>query len=305
LTAWRILGPVEVTAGGRVLGVQRPQQRAVLALLLLHAGHVVSARQIESALWAGTAPQSARTQVQVCVSRIRAALRDGGLADALTSHAGGYRLTPGAGELDLAEFGALVRAAQADADAGRHACAVPALRAALALWRGPALAGASGDFVEATAAALDEQRLTAYEQLAGVELALGRPDAVMRALGPLAGAHPLRERLVAQLMLALAGCGQQSQALRLFAQTRSLLAERLGLEPGADLAAAQLRVLRQQVVGPVAATAPTPPAPPARPAPPAPPAPPAQSAQSARSVVPAQLPTDVTGFTGREAAQAF
>ena len=288
MVRWRVLGPVEVTVDGRMLDIRRPQQRAVLALLLLDAGHVVSARRIESALWADTPPASSRTQVQVCVSRIRAVLRDHGLGDALTSEAGGYRLVPGDGRLDLAEFVASVRQAGLAAADGWHASAADTLRAGLALWRGPALTGASGAFVDAAAAALGEQWLSAYEQLADAELALGRHDSVVRTLGPLANAHPLRERLIGQLMLAMAGCGRQSQALRLFAGTRARLTDELGLEPGADLAAAHLRVLRRQVSTPAPASVPSivPPAVPS----------------FAPSFVPAQLPADVAGFTGRHAA---
>ncbi|HEY0637024.1 MAG TPA: winged helix-turn-helix domain-containing protein, partial [Pseudonocardiaceae bacterium] len=109
---WRVLGPVEVTVDGRALDIRRPQQRAVLALLLLDADRVVPVRRIESALWPEP-PAGARTQVQVCVSRIRAVLRGAGLAGSLVSHPGGYRLTPGAGRLDLGEFVAAVRRARA------------------------------------------------------------------------------------------------------------------------------------------------------------------------------------------------
>ncbi|MBM0276060.1 AfsR/SARP family transcriptional regulator, partial [Micromonospora tarensis] len=90
---WSLLGPVQVTAGGRVLPIDRPQQRAVLALLLLNADRLVPLGQLVAALWANDPPASARTQVQVCVSRIRAALREAGATDVLTTQGGGYRLT--------------------------------------------------------------------------------------------------------------------------------------------------------------------------------------------------------------------
>jgi DNA-binding SARP family transcriptional activator len=243
---WRVLGPVEVIAGGRTLDIRRPQQRAVLALLLLDADRVVPAARLVAALWGDAPPASARTQVQVCVSRIRATLRGAGLAGALSSRAGGYLLAPGPGELDLARFEALV---------GRAAGAPPeeasaALRAALALWRGPALTGAAGAYVEPAAAALAERRLLAYEQLADAELALGRAPGLVPTLRALVNADPLRERLVGRLMLALAGSGEQGEALRLFTRTRDRLADELGIEPTAELADIQVRVLRQRVSPP-------------------------------------------------------
>ncbi|MEU0551644.1 BTAD domain-containing putative transcriptional regulator [Micromonospora sp. NPDC005979] len=274
---WSVLGPVQVTAGGRVLPIDRPQQRAVLALLLLNADRLVPLGQVVSALWADDPPASARTQVQVCVSRIRAALREAGAADLLTTQSGGYRLTVGGTELDLTEFTVAVERARVEETAGRRAEAARLLRDGLALWRGPALAGAAGAFVDAAAAGLDEQRLLAYERLAAVELGLGRYAATAQTLRPLVVEHPLREPLVAGYLLALAGCGQQAAALRLYAETRRRLVDELGVEPGPELSEAHLRVLRGQTR--------------AEPAPPGPVVPP-----------PAQLPGDPAWFTGRAAA---
>ncbi|WFE39284.1 BTAD domain-containing putative transcriptional regulator [Micromonospora sp. WMMD998] len=274
---WSLLGPVQVTAGGRVLPIDRPQQRAVLALLLLNADRLVPLGQFVSALWADEPPASARTQVQVCVSRIRAALREAGAADLLTTQGGGYRLTVRGTELDLAEFSGAVERAGAEEAAGRRAEAARLLRDGLAVWRGPALAGAAGAFVDAAAAGLEEQRLLAYERLAAVELGLGRFAATARTLRPLVTEHPLREPLVAGYLLALAGCGQRAAALRLYAATRRHLVDELGVEPGPELSGAHLRVLRERT--------------PAEPAPAEPAGPP-----------PAQLPGDPAWFTGRTAA---
>ncbi|MFG1886192.1 BTAD domain-containing putative transcriptional regulator [Micromonospora sp. NPDC049102] len=274
---WSLLGLVQVTAGGRVLPIDRPQQRAVLGLLLLNADRLVSLGQIVAALWADDPPASARTQVQVCVSRIRSALREAGAADLLTTQGGGYRLAVRVTDLDLAEFTAAVERARAEEAAGRGAEAARLLRDGLALWRGPALAGATGAFVDAAAAGLDEQRLLAYERLAAVELGLGRFAATARTLRPLVAEHPLREPLVAGYLLALAGCGQQAAALRLYADTRRHLVDELGVEPGPELSGAHLRVLRGQTP-----TEPSPAKPGGRP--------------------PAQLPSAPAWFTGRAAA---
>ncbi|MGK5440281.1 AfsR/SARP family transcriptional regulator [Micromonospora sp. URMC 105] len=291
---WSLLGPVQITADGRVLAVDRPQQRAVLALLLLNADRLVSAAHLAAALWADEPPASARTQVQVCVSRIRAVLRAEGGGDLLVSQAGGYRLRVPGSELDLTEFVAAVEQARVEETAGRPAEAARLLRRGLALWRGPALAGAVGAFVETAAAGLEEQRLVAYERLAAVELTLGRCAAVADLLRPLVEDHPLREPLVANRLLALAGCGQQAAALRLYAETRQRLVDELGVEPGAELAEAHLRVLRGQlppVVPPDEDADPEP----DRPAAAERPAPPAAGAR------PAQLPADLAVFTGRSA----
>jgi len=121
------------------------------------------------------------------------------------------------------------------------------LRAGLGLWRGRALTGAVGAFVPAAASALEEQRLAAVEALNGAELALGRHGPVAERLRVLVNEHPLRERLAAHLMLALAGSGRQVEALKVYQRVRERLLHQLGMEPGAELAEAQLRVLRQTI----------------------------------------------------------
>lgn len=285
---WRILGPVEVVWQGRALEIKRPQHRAVLAYLLLNAGHVVGVDQLVEAIWAQAAPAGAHRQVRVRVSQLRAVLRPAGLAGALASAAGGYLLSVAAGEFDAAAFTARLDRARAASAGGRRAEAAGHLRAGLQLWRGPALAGAAGSFVDVAALRLQEQWLTAHEQLADAELALGRYDAVVETLRPIVDAHPLRERLVGQLMLGLAGCGRQADALSLFGHIRAELAEQLGVEPAAELSAAHLRVLRHQL---------------SESAPPAPSAT-ASSARSTTPTAPAGLPSDRAGFVGREAELA-
>ncbi|MEV7231903.1 BTAD domain-containing putative transcriptional regulator [Polymorphospora sp. NPDC051019] len=289
---WRILGPVEADIDGKVLDFRRPQQRAVLALLLLDAGRVVSPEQLINALWTGEPPRSSRTQVQVCVSRIRAALRGAGLTDVLLTQAGGYRLVVGPDELDLAVFTGAVAQARTAVAAGQPATAAELLGTGLALWRGPALAGAAGAFVESAAARLDEQRLSAYEQLATAELTLGRHADVIEVLRPVVDAHPLRESLISRYLLALAGAGQRARALEVYAETRRRLVEELGVEPAAELAAAHLRVLRHDMPDPEPEPQPGP-----RPAS----VPPPDAVPIPAAPVPAQLPTDVPGFTGRQA----
>jgi DNA-binding SARP family transcriptional activator len=228
--------------------MQRPQHSAVLAYLLLNANLVVSTDQLVEALWGGPPPVTARTRIHACVSQIRRSLRGAGADDGLLiSRPGGYRLVVGDSELDVVEFTELVARARTAVSAGQPTAAAVLLGEAVALWRGTALTGAAGAFVGAAAAALQEQRLTAIEELSEAELALGRHAELVAKLRPLADAHPLRERLVGQLMLALAGSGQQAEALRVYAVVRSRLAGQLGVDPGPGLAAAHARVLRQQV----------------------------------------------------------
>jgi DNA-binding SARP family transcriptional activator/tetratricopeptide (TPR) repeat protein len=279
---WRILGPVEVAARDEPMPLPRPQQRSVLAYLLLNANHVVSTGRLVEALWGPAPPASARVQVQSCISQIRRALRAEGADNVLTSLAGGYRLSVADGELDLAVFTDYVARARAAA-ASDPTGAAELARAGLAEWRGAPLAGAVGAFVEATAASLREQRISAFEELIDLELALGRHGAVVAELRAAVEANPFHERLAAQLMLALAGCGQQTEALRVYRDVRARLAEELGVEPAAEVAAAHLRVLRQQVSTVPGAK------------------PPRTDATSTPTQRPAQLPADIAAFAGRAA----
>jgi DNA-binding SARP family transcriptional activator/tetratricopeptide (TPR) repeat protein len=278
---WRVLGPVEVTADGRTLPINRPQQRGVLAYLLLHACATVSAGELIDAMWAETPPATARTQIHGYVSHIRQALRAIGSESRLTSRSGTYRINVEHDELDVAVFTGQLAAARTLNAAGATAVAVDKFRAALALWQGTALTGAAGAYVTAAVAGLEEQLVTTHEELAAIELASGSATPVVARLGPLLAKHPLRERLAAQLMCALANSGRQADALRLYEQTRQRLADELGVDPGTDLVDAHLRILRQadrSSTSP-AADVRTPPA-------------------------PAQLPPSIAAFAGRERALA-
>jgi DNA-binding SARP family transcriptional activator len=244
---WKLLGPVEVCLDDRQVRLTRPRQRAVLACLLLNANRVVHTDHLVDALWAHAPPPTARVQVQAGVSGLRRALAIGAQDGTLVSEAGGYRIVVADGELDHAEFVRCTETAQSYAAAGRSEEAADLLRSALGLWRGAPLGGANGAFVAGAVAALEEQRLAAHEDLADIELSLGRHTRLVVELSTLVGANPLRERLVAQLVVALAGAGQQAQALQVYEEAKLRLADELGLEPGPRLTAAQLSVLRQQV----------------------------------------------------------
>ncbi len=326
---WRVLGPVEVVVHGRVLLDRRPQQRALLAYLLLNSEHVVTIDQIVRALWGVRPPQTARTQIHAGVSRIRRTLREHGVDNVLLGGVGGYRLAVECGAFDLAEFLRRVEFARSAAGRGELHGAVEHYRNALSLWRGAALSGASGAFVEAAAVRLEEKRLQAWEELAGVELTLGHHTTVADELHALVEAYPLRERLVACLMTALAASGRQAEALSLYARTRARLAEELGVEPARELTEVHMRVLRQQVPVSPPASAPhrtPPPRAPVEATPPeetpvaagtslpdgvipagaasaapgcATPGAPVSPASIGVTVTPAQLPPDLPAFAGR------
>jgi DNA-binding SARP family transcriptional activator len=280
---WRVLGPVEAAVHGKVILDRRPQQRGLIAYLLLNANRLVATGHLVEALWGVAPPPTARTQVHASVSRIRRALRDHRMDPVLISRQGGYLLTVESGELDLAEFHRAVEAARAATRTTDLPGAADLYRQALDHWRGTPLTGAAGAFVEAASARLEDQRLSAWEDLVDTELALGRHAAVIDDLLALVAAHPLRERLVAQLMRALAARGQQAQALSVYAGTRSRLADELGVQPGQELADVHVRVLRQQV--PVASPARSPRR--------------VGVAPTRAHPRPAQLPADLPVFAGR------
>ncbi|MFY1671571.1 AfsR/SARP family transcriptional regulator [Plantactinospora sp. WMMB334] len=286
---WKILGPVDVEEGGRSIPVPRPQQQAVLAYLVLNANLAVSTGQLIDALWGGAAPSTARTHVQVLISRIRRILRGADARDILVSQAGGYRLVVDDGDgIDEVDFSDQLTRARAAVAAGRLPSAVERYEAALDLWRGPALHGAAGAFVESAAARLEEQRLVAREELIDVRLTLGRHAALIGELRELRDVHPLRERFVGQLMLALYRCGRRAEALGVFRTFNTALRDEHGLEASVRLAELHQAILRADPAPQPASRGASREVPPSSPTP----APRAVAA-------PAQLPGDVAGFTGR------
>src|SRR3954452_20349864 len=228
-----ILGPLEVRADGRAVPLGGVKPRAVLAVLALHANRPVSAERLAIALWGEDAPPSAVKTVQVYVARLRKALDD---PDRVVTTAGGYCLRVGPGELDAERFERRVADGREALAEGRGDHAAAELRDALELWRGPPLAElASTPFAPAEIARLEEQHLTAVELRVDADLAAGRHAELVGQLQQLTSAHPWRERLHAQLMLALYRSGRQADALEAYRHAREVLVERLGIEPGAEL----------------------------------------------------------------------
>jgi DNA-binding SARP family transcriptional activator len=229
-----ILGPLEVRTDGRLVPVQGFRQRALLAMLLLHANEVVASGRLLDELW-GTEPRTDTAALRVRISQLRKVLGAAGGGELLQTRPPGYVLQIDRDWLDLGRYERLAAEAIAvlEDDPVRAAAG---LRDALALWRGPPLADfAYEPFAQTSIGRLEELRLTTLEQWIDAELASGREQDMVGELGMLIAEHPLRERFRAQLMLALYRAGRQAEALEVYQQARSLLAEELGIDPAPAL----------------------------------------------------------------------
>ena len=235
-----ILGPLEAREGeGEPIPLGGPKQRALLAMLLLEAGRVVSQDLLVEALWEGDPPATAVASLQNFVAQLRKALGP----DVIDTRPPGYLVRLGPEQLDLARVRSLVDAARASEPVRRAAL----LDDALALWRGEPLAEFRYEaFAREEIARLEEFHLTLVEERAEAKLAIGAHAEVVSELEALVRAHPLRERLRAQLMLALYRSGRQAQALESYSEGRELLVEELGLEPSPLLRGVHASILRQE-----------------------------------------------------------
>ncbi|MGX1853263.1 BTAD domain-containing putative transcriptional regulator [Streptomyces sp. NPDC055299] len=240
-----VLGPVRAWRGTTPLAAGSPQQRALLAALLLRGGRTATAPELVDALWGDEPPHAALAALRTYASRLRKAL--GADADALVSESGGYAIRPVNGRaLDLdhdraEQYAAEAEKAKASGDRGR---ARELLDSALALWDGEPLAGLAGPYAETQRTRLDEWRLSLTETRLELILESGRHTDVVSELTALTAAHPLRERLRELLMLALYRSGRQAEALAVYADTRRLLADELGVDPCASLSDLHQRILR-------------------------------------------------------------
>ena len=239
---FRILGSLEVAERDVTRPLGGARQRAVLAILLLHRGEVVSGERLIEELWGERAPATAAKVLQAYISRLRKAI--GG--DVLRTHGRGYVLSPAAGALDLDEFERLAADGRAALAAGDAAVAAARLREALGLWRGPVLSDFTYEaFAQGEIARLEEARLAALEDRIDADLALGRHDWLVPELELVAREHPLRERLCAQRMLALYRAGRQAEALQAYRDSRRILIDQLGIEPGRELRELHQAIVRQ------------------------------------------------------------
>lgn len=240
---YRLLGPVEAWWDGVPVRLGGPKPRALLAVLLLRAGQVVPADALVDAIWGEEPPDTARALVQSYVSALRRALPEGA-GEAIETRSPGYVLAPGAGRVDVVRFDELTVEGRRAAAEGDHRSAARALREALALWRGPALGGVGGA-LRSEAARLEEARQAALEERISAELQIAGQEADLATeLTALVAAHPTRERLRGQLMLALYRLGRQADALAVYGEGRAVLADELGIDPGPELNRMHEAVLR-------------------------------------------------------------
>jgi DNA-binding NarL/FixJ family response regulator/DNA-binding SARP family transcriptional activator len=242
---FRILGPLEVVEDGESVALGTLKERLVLGVLLLHANELVSRERIIDELWGEAPPPTARKAVNIYVSKLRKALTEKG-RDPIATADGGYRIGVDAEALDVARMEQLLTIARERVAAGDLATAAEHFRQALALWRGPTLAGLQLEsHGRADVARLDELRLTALLDRIDCDLALGHHEEVLGELRVLVGEHPLHERVRSQLMLALYRADRQAEALDAYQRAREVLVEELGIEPSPALQRLQKGILVQ------------------------------------------------------------
>ncbi|MFC8226869.1 BTAD domain-containing putative transcriptional regulator [Streptomyces sp. NPDC057287] len=271
-----VLGPVRAWRGGEALQSGSPQQRALLAALLLRDGRTATAAELIDALWGDDPPSQALATVRTYASRLRKTLGQ----DTLVSESGGYAVRIPRGALDLTLAQDLAAEAEKARGGGDRCQARTLINKLLGLWDGEALASLPGPYAENQRSSLEEWRLQLTETRLDMDLEVGCHAEAVSELTALTAAHPLRERLRELLMVALYRSGRQAEALAVYADTRRLLAEELGVDPCPELAQLQQRILRADEEL-------------ARPA--------DEPAPAAAPVRPAQLPATVPDFTGRAA----
>ncbi|HWM11804.1 MAG TPA: BTAD domain-containing putative transcriptional regulator [Solirubrobacteraceae bacterium] len=237
----RVLGPLEASEEATPLPLGGPKPRALLARLALEANRTVAAQRLIDDLWGDTVPESAPKMIQIYVSQLRKVLPEG----VLLTRPPGYVVEVPPEAVDVTRFRELHHEGRAALAAGDAGTAADRLRAALALWRGPALAEFSEPFARVEGAHLEELRMVCIEERIEADLALGLHADVAGELEALVARHPLRERLHAQLILALYRAGRQAEALAAYERFRRALDDELGIEPSGALKALQHRILNQ------------------------------------------------------------
>ncbi len=236
---FRILGPLEVYEGGKPLRLGGRNQRALLALLLLNVGEVVSTDRLIDGLWGEAPPRTASTSLQNAVSQLRKLLT----ADRVVTKSPGYVLSVDGDDLDTVRVSELVVAARS-AEAEER---VGYLREAESLWYGAPLADFAFDsFAQPAIARYEQLRLNVIEERIGAELELGRHADAIGELEALLAEHPLREGFRSQLMLALYRSGRQADALEVYQDGRRNLLEQLGIDPSPTLQRLHGAILRQE-----------------------------------------------------------
>ncbi|SDO61305.1 DNA-binding transcriptional activator of the SARP family [Lentzea jiangxiensis] len=244
---FRLLGMIEVIGSKEQMPTPPRRQRTVLTALLLEANRVVGMEQLIYLVWEHSPPSTARAQIQICVSALRREFTRAGVDAQIETRQPGYLLRVAADKIDISLFERRVAAADLAVRQGRLEDAATILRAALSLWRGPALNGA-GATLQSKAIRLEEKRLAALENCVEAELSLGRHHALIGELHSVVTENPLRERLRGQLMVALYRAGRQPEALEVYRAGRDLFIERLGLEPSDQLRRLERAILTDDEV---------------------------------------------------------
>jgi SARP family transcriptional regulator, regulator of embCAB operon len=240
----RVLGPIEVLIDGTLVAVAGPKQRAVVATLALDVGRIVPVGVLVDAVWGDPVPDRAEHSLQQHVSSLRKVLGPAA-GRSLTTRSPGYALD--GARVDASEFEAAAARGHQLIVSGQPEDAIDVLGQALELWRGPALANANGTHrLAAAAVRLEERRLAAIEDRNDALLAVGRAREVVDGARHHLHDHPRRERLWAQLMLALYRSGRQADALAAYGEARRTLIDELGIEPGGELRALERAILEQQ-----------------------------------------------------------
>ncbi|WP_206796099.1 AfsR/SARP family transcriptional regulator [Amycolatopsis sp. MtRt-6] len=237
-----VLGPIGVWHDGRRLDVGSPQQRGVLALLLLAEGRQVTLDDIVGALWGPAAPRSAVVTARTYVSRLRRLLAEVAAEAELRSAGRGYRLLVDPAAVDVTTFRRTAADARDARDRGEAAEAARLLREALALWRGPALDGLGGPFFEGRRTWLEQLRASAVEERWALDIGRGDCARAITELTRATTAEPYRERWWELLMWALDSEGRRDEALAAYRRIARLLDEELGLEPGPGLRRMHARI---------------------------------------------------------------
>ncbi|MFJ8471845.1 BTAD domain-containing putative transcriptional regulator [Kitasatospora sp. NPDC094011] len=284
---FQVLGPVQAWLDGKELILGSPQQQAVLTTLLLHSGRPVTTQDLVDALWGDRPPAQAVAALRTYVSRLRSVIEPRREvrrpAELLVSVADGYALRIPGEALDLSVFDRLSAEAATARTSGNKHEAHRLLVEALDLFSGRPLTGIPGPYADAQRLRLTERHVAATEELCAAALDVGLHAEIVGELNNLTTEHPLRERLRELLMLALYRCGRQAEALGVYTDTRKLLIEELGVEPGVGLSSMHNRIL---AADPTLAVPVVPTSAVHEDSPAAPPA-------------PAQLPADVSDFSGR------
>ncbi|TXS52351.1 SARP family transcriptional regulator [Streptomyces sp. t39] len=308
-----MLGPLQVQGTGeRPLRVPPGRQEVILAALLLESNRVVSTNHLVDLIWEDNPPETARTQVQICVSRLRKLLAAASGEASITTRPPGYVLHTDTGNVDAALFTGLVQRARGLRERGEPDEAVRLLRRAVALWQGDCLSGLDSGPLANKARQFNEERLAAVELRIRLELELGRHDRLVGELQRLTCEHPLREKLHGLLIQVLYWSGRQAEALEAFRTARTYLAEELGLEPSRELRDLESAILAGELSPPTGAVQRHAPA--ERPVEetvrqrtegvtaPEPPPPAAPASDSSTDAVPHQLPADAADFVADPAS---